>query len=200
MLRVLLSTSLAVTLLLTSFLRASASQCSDHEKLSADQKLDILKRPLNRNDRSAVACTVAYMDELSRRGDSRVIPILIQNLDLRLTPDETISLLSPGLHAYGGAYPAMDDICWFTKNAVSPLLDAIAEAGSESLLSQNATKVLMSLQAKDPPAGIKLLLDRAAKEHGRASENLIDAARYAVSLQQCRYAGQACQDALKNGQ
>lgn len=197
MLRALLITAITVTVLGTAYLKASAS-CPDREKLSADQKLEILEKPLNRYDRSAVACVVAFMDDLSRRGDSRVIGVLIQNLDLELTPAEIVSELSPGLHVYGGKYPAMDDISWFGKNAFPPLLDEIAKATPGTLLSQNAIKTFMSLQAQDPPSGVKLLIQRAAKEQGRASQNLADAAKYATSVWQCRDMVQACQDALRN--
>src|SRR3569833_1433469 len=107
--RALLRSAVAVTLCMT-ILRNASAQCVDRDRLSADQKLETLERSLNRNDRTAVACAVVYMDELSRRGDARVIPVLIRNLDLHLTFSEMSSLWPHGVHLYGGQYPAMDDI------------------------------------------------------------------------------------------
>ena len=195
--RALLIAMMTATVLGTAHLKSSAA-CPDPEKLSANQKLEMLETPLDRNDRAAVACTVAFMDDLSRRRDFKVMGVLIQNLDLELTTAEILSELSPGLHVYGGKYPAMDDISWFGKDALPPLLDEIAKGTPETLLTQNAIKIFMSLQAHDPPSGIKLMVQRAAKEEGRASQNLTDAARFATSLWQCRHMVQACQDALKN--
>jgi hypothetical protein len=89
--RALLRSAVAVTLCMT-ILRSASAQCVDRNRLSADQKLETLERSLNRTDRTAVACAVVYMDELSRRGDARVIPVLIRNLDLHLTFSEMSSL------------------------------------------------------------------------------------------------------------
>lgn len=181
--------------------RNASAQCVDRERLSADQKLEALQKPLNRKDRAAVACVVAFMNDLSRRGDSRVIPILIRNLDLQLTDDEIAALLSHRVHLYGGEYPAMEDISRFGReDAPAPLLDAIAQSESGSVLSQNAVRTFMALEAENPPAAVAQLTQRAAKEDGRNAQKFMDAAKYAVSLWQCRNTLQACRDALKHSE
>ena len=128
--------------------------------------------------------------------------IIAQNLDLPRpgSPADLEWQLPSGPQSYGGGYPAMDDMTYFRKDAVPVLLDTIAQASPGSLLSQNAVRVFMTIEASDPPSGVKLLVQEAGKREGNSADVLMEAAKYAVSVGQCRYAVQACHDALKTGQ
>lgn len=184
------SASIGAIMVLMTAVQLSLAQCPEGAKYSNEQKLGHLNGKLDRSNRASVECVFSLMDELTRKGDTRIIPVLIRNLDLKRTFDGPFCCrLEPYID-----YPAIGDLSMFGEQAGSQLLDAIAQSTAGSLLSHNATIVLMLLQQTDPSEGIKILTHRAAKEQGEASDNLMKAARFAVSL--CRIKTQECHDAL----
>jgi hypothetical protein len=179
----------AVTVLLAALPTKGLAQCYG-EKLSDDQKIQVLKK-LDRNDRQAVKCAFELMDNLGRQGDARIIPLLVENLDLKRTFDQPI------IFDRYGAYPAMDELLGFGEKAEPSLVSALAHAAPDSIFSQNAIKALMVIERTYPPAGIRVLFYRAGFEQGAAFENLMSAARAAVSF--CGPRTQECRNALNNG-
>jgi hypothetical protein len=167
------------------------AQCPEEYKTSNDRKLEYLNKEFDRNNRDSVHCAFSLMDQLSRKGEKRVIPVLIRNLDLELPFDRP-------MFKWVGKYPAIGDLTLFDAMAVPALLDTIAQSAAGSVLNQNATIVLMVIQRADPPAGIKMLLNRAAKEQAEAADNMMTAARFAISF--CGSKRQACEDELNSVQ
>lgn len=147
-----LVTKATLAILLTAVSVKGLAQCRNGEKLSDEQKLDVLKKPLDRQDRAAVECGFEFMDDLSRQGGSRIIPVLVRNLDLKQSSDDEI-----GIRRYS-EYPAMDELPWFGENAEPPLLRALAQAAPDSIFSQNAVKALLALDQLYSP------LDRLANQ------------------------------------
>lgn len=178
-----------------------ALQCPDRNLLSADQKLQVLEKGIDRSDRTAVKCAIDFMEDLSHAQDSRAIGIIVQYLDLRVpeTPDEvSLSQIGRRPQLYGGEYPAMDDLGWYPAKLVIPvLISTIAQSIPGSMMSGNAIRVFMAAEAPDPPGGVRRLMREAVKAHGNAAAFLTEAARNAASTSQCRHKLQACQEALK---
>jgi hypothetical protein len=187
---------MAIATLALSLIATSAevlAQCPDEHKASDDQKLEYLNKEFSRNNRDSVDCAIALMEQLSQRSEKRVIPVLIRNLDLEQTYDKPMFRLVPF-----GEYPAIGDITLFDEMAVPALLDVIAQNAPGSVLNQNATTAFMGIERGDPPAGIRMLVDRASKEQGGNSDNVLEAAKYAVSF--CRNKTYECQKALNTKQ
>ena len=183
----------AFAILLAATATDVLAQCPEEDKISNDRKLEFLNKEFDRNNRDSVHCAFSLMDQLSRKGEKRVIPVLIRNLDLELPLDR------PMFNWVGvGNYPAIGDLTLFDAMAVPALLDTIAQSAAGSVLNQNATIVLMVIQRADPPAGIKMLLNRAAKEQAEAADNMMTAARFAISF--CGSKRQACEDELNSVQ
>lgn len=71
-LRALLTTAMIAIQFGTAFVQTSASQCPDRDRLSADQKLEMLEKPLNRSAWATVACAVAFRPRARRPTGSRI--------------------------------------------------------------------------------------------------------------------------------
>ncbi|HKR28376.1 MAG TPA: hypothetical protein VJS11_13015 [Acidobacteriaceae bacterium] len=183
----------------TLMLQAHAQQCEQRQKLSADEKKQVLNQDLDRGDRAAVLCAIAFMDDLSLAQDPGAMQLITRYLDLRSpeTPEE----IGPFNHfqAYGGEFPAINCMIRYRKKAIPALLAAIGDAVPGSLQAHNAVRAFMWIEAPDPPAGVRLLVQAAGKEHGNGYEALMDAAEYAASQYQCRSTAQPCQEPLNMG-
>lgn len=179
---------------------APALQCPDRDKLSADQKLQFLETGIDRTDRAAVACAVLYMDDLGSAQDPGALQVMIRYLDLKLTPAELQLQIASGPQLYGGEYPAMDDLSWYPKKQIVPVLVAtIAQTIPDTTLSRNSIRLLMAIEAPDPPAGVRLLVQESWKERGNSAAFLMEAAKYAATTYQCRHLAEACHAALYTG-
>jgi hypothetical protein len=187
-----LMVSAALAILVAATATEVLAQCPDEHKASNDQKLEYLNKEVNRNNRDSVDCAIALMEQLSRRSEKRVIPVLIRNLDLEQTYDKPMFNVSQAM-----AYPAIGDLTLFEEMAVPALLDVIAQNAAGSVLNRNATIAFIGIERADPPAGIKMLVDRAAKEQAEAADNMMEAVRFAISF--CGSKKQACKDALNDG-
>lgn len=195
----------AVLILLSATLvrQAHAQQCSAQQSLPADKALDVLNRPLNRGDRFAVTCAIAFMDDLSRAREPGAMEVIARYLDLQ-SPEKSPAEIgaNPDVgfgELYGGEYPAIDYIVRYRNKAIPALIEAIAHSTTGSLESRNAVRALMWIEAPDPPAGVRLLVEAAGKEQGNSYEALMDAAEYAASQYQCRNTVQACHEPLNIG-
>lgn len=170
-------------------------QCGNSSELTTEQQLNRLNAPINRNDTGAVKCIVSSMNSLSRVHDGRAINPIIEYLDLKKPTDVDESPFGQrGL--YGGEYPALTDIVQFGVSALPALIDAIVNSPPRSIKSENAVRALMAIEAPNPPGGIALLMSRAAKENRSRALALRQAAQFAATLPQCRYALEGCQKAL----
>ena len=180
---------LAVVILLVTTINEGLAQC--HSQDSNDQKLEVLNQPLDRSNHEAVECAFALMDDLSRGGDQRVLPVLIRNLDLEQTKPIFFNINRHPTYPY----PAIANLAGFGEKAEPLLLDVIARAAPGwSRQIENAIKAVMLSPRRDPTEGIRILLRRADQEQGQAAANMIEAAKYAVSL--CGYKEQACEDMI----
>jgi len=184
-----LALMLAAVILLIAPITEGRAQCPSQD--SDDQKLEVLNRPLEHNDHDAVECVFALMDDLSGRGDQRVLPLLIRNLDLEQTKQIFFNITRyPGY-----PYLAIGYLARFGDKAEPFLLDAIVRSSLASSLSENAIRTLMLINAGDTPEGIRKLLARAAKEKGEAATKMRVAAEYAVSFCYSKER-QACEDMI----
>lgn len=178
-----------MVILLVTAITESPAQC--HNQESNDQKLEALNQPLDRSNHDAVECAFVLMDDLSSRGDQRVLPVLIRNLDLEQTKPIFFNVTRNPTYPY----PAIGNLAGFGEKAEPSLLDVIAGAAPGwSVLRENAIKALMLMQRTDRSEGIRILLRRAGKEQGQSAANTIEAAKYAVSL--CGQKEQVCQDMI----
>lgn len=172
------------------------AQCPDGETHSTNQKLAYLNRGVNRSDRTAVKCAVTLMDDLSRTQEPKAIPVILQLLDLKLTPEELQLQVGGGPQLYGGEYPAIGDLGNYGERAVPALLSTIAQSTPGTVSSQNAVRAFMAIENRNPSGGVRRLVQESWKAHGNAAAFLMEGAKFAATSLECSHQVQACQDAL----
>jgi len=176
--------------------------CEGSEKLSPDEMLLRLGSFADTGDDAATECLFAYMQDLSRARDKRVLPFIASNLDLSNPRSRNPG---PGAHPghgvlFGGQFPAIEYIVSFKTEALPVIAQTIAGQPGLTLKAKNAVLAWMVIEAPDPPRGVQLLVEAADKASGASAKTLSLAAQFATTTWQCHLILSKCDDALASRQ
>jgi len=174
---------------------AMSMQCNE-PRISSDEQLDELSNAIVKTDTGHLECLFSYMNGFSKARDSRALPQIVRYLDVK-NPRTSRADPIGGQELFGGKYPAISYIVQYRKTAVPVLINELEHEKTFSLKAKNAVLALMLIEAPDPPAGVRLLVDAASKR-GSSNNVLWEAAKFAANSWQCHLEKSECEKALSD--
>lgn len=174
-------------------------ECKDSAAISPDERIALLAKEIDRGDKQNLECMFSFMDDLSRSEDARALPLIARYLDVpnpRLEKDLGKGAKIGRPELFGGRFPAIIYIVEYRKEAAPVLVQAIASEPGLTLKAKNATLALMTVEAPDPPKGVRLLAEAAARASGASAKALSQAAQFATTTWECHLILAKCEGAL----
>ena len=173
--------------------------CGGANVAAVDDRLQQLAGPVDPTDKSDIECRFSYMESLSRSRDARALPLIVRYLDIEnphygksARPESKIFRPMP----FGGQYPAIVYSTEYGVDAVPVLIQTISSEPNLSLKAKNAVRALMTIEARNPPSGVKVIAQAARNADPSRSGVILHAANFATTTWECHLILSECQNAL----